>query len=189
MQKSQTWRFGRCFSSSNGCQISGKFFFRLVPWILSSPDLFSWRWWETPVPQSLPTMVLGGNMTSGGRKQLFFCREKFKGWMIHPIISICAMVKSRCIGDGHPTFNSNPYNGYINPYYWVDDHPPLYGNNGSLDPSTYIWCCFMGFSLSHHPIIPKKKSLNPWCWNPFCLLPWEAWVIRFSDARPGLPPQ
>ena len=32
----------------------------------------------------------------------------------------------------------NPYNGYINPYYWVDDHPLLYGNNGSLDPSTYI---------------------------------------------------
>ena len=31
----------------------------------------------------------------------------------------------------------NPYNGYINPYYWVDDHPLLYGNNGSLDPSTY----------------------------------------------------
>ena len=31
-------------------------------------------------------------------------------------------------------FNRNPYNGYINPYYWVDDHPLLYGNNGSLDP-------------------------------------------------------
>ena len=31
---------------------------------------------------------------------------------------ICAMVKSRYIGDGHPTFNRNPYNGYINPYYW-----------------------------------------------------------------------
>ena len=30
----------------------------------------------------------------------------------------------------------NPYNGYLNPYYWVDDHPLLYGNNGSLDPST-----------------------------------------------------
>ena len=29
----------------------------------------------------------------------------------------------------------NPYNGYINPYYWVDDHPLLYGNTGSLDPS------------------------------------------------------
>ena len=31
----------------------------------------------------------------------------------------------------------NPYNGYINPYFWVDDHPLLYGNNGSLDPSTF----------------------------------------------------
>ena len=47
------------------------------------------------------------------------------------------MVKSRYIGDGHPTFNRNPYNWYIKPHYWVDDHPLLYGNNGSLDPSTY----------------------------------------------------
>ncbi len=31
----------------------------------------------------------------------------------------------------------NPYKGYINPYYWVDDHPLLYGNIGSLDPSTH----------------------------------------------------
>ena len=36
-----------------------------------------------------------------------------------------------------PPLIGNPYNGYINPYYWVDDHPLLYGNNGSLDPSTY----------------------------------------------------
>ena len=35
-----------------------------------------------------------------------------------------------------PPFNRNPYNGYINPYYWVDDHALLYGNNGSLDPGT-----------------------------------------------------
>ncbi len=27
----------------------------------------------------------------------------------------CAMVKSRYIGDGHPTFNRNPYNGYKTP--------------------------------------------------------------------------
>ena len=33
----------------------------------------------------------------------------------------------------------NPYNGYIKPYYWVDDHPLLYGNNGSLDPGTYVF--------------------------------------------------
>ena len=47
--------------------------------------------------------------------------------------------KVAILGDGHPTFNRNPYNGYINPYYWVDDHPLLYGNNGSLDPGTYIY--------------------------------------------------
>ncbi len=39
----------------------------------------------------------------------------------------------------------NPYNEYINPYYWVDGHPLLYGNIGSLDRGTYInihmvWC-------------------------------------------------
>jgi len=32
----------------------------------------------------------------------------------------------------------NPYNGYITPYYWVDDRPLLYGNYLSLDPGTYV---------------------------------------------------
>ena len=30
-----------------------------------------------------------------------------------------------------PSLIGNPYNGHINPSYWVDDHPLLYGNNGS----------------------------------------------------------
>ena len=40
-----------------------------------------------------------------------------------------------------PPLIGNPYNGYINRYCWVDDHPLLYGNNGSLDPSTHdeVW--------------------------------------------------
>ena len=47
---------------------------------------------------------------------------------------MCHGQKSRFVGDGNnPTSNTNPYNGYINPYYWVDDHPLLYGNSGSLD--------------------------------------------------------
>ena len=50
---------------------------------------------------------------------------------------LCHGQKSRFFGDGHPTFNRNPYSGYINPYYWVDDHPLLYGNNGSLDLGTF----------------------------------------------------
>ena len=53
-------------------------------------------------------------------------------------VIICAMVKIRVFfGMVIPPFNRNPYNGYINPYYWVDDHPLLYGNNGSLDPGTF----------------------------------------------------
>ena len=42
------------------------------------------------------------------------------------------------LGTAIPPLKRNPYNGYINPYYWVDDHPLLYGNNGSLDPGTHV---------------------------------------------------
>ena len=34
------------------------------------------------------------------------CQSKFD------TVNICAMVKSRNIGDGHPTCNRNPYHGY-----------------------------------------------------------------------------
>ena len=54
----------------------------------------------------------------------------------------------------------NPYNEYINPYYWVDDHPLLYGNNGSLDPSTYV----PGTCLSSILVLKKnlqKKAQTP----------------------------
>ena len=52
-----------------------------------------------------------------------------------------------------PPLVGNPYNGYINPYYWVDDHSPLHGNNGSLDPSTY------GIFENCHPVtVPKRKD-------------------------------
>ena len=79
---------------------------------------------------------------------------------------ICAMVKSRYIGDGHPTFNRNPYNGYINPYYWVDDHPLLCGNNGSLDPGTYLISLFSrkptrsSYRLSF-PMFPRTELPSP----------------------------
>ena len=37
-----------------------------------------------------------------------------------------------------PLMTESLFHGHINPYYyWVDDHPLLYGNNGSLDPGTY----------------------------------------------------
>ena len=57
------------------------------------------------------------------------------------------------LGMAIPPLIGNPYNGYINPYYWVDDHPPLYGNNGSLDPSTYIQHCYISFSKKKRVIL------------------------------------
>ena len=36
------------------------------------------------------------------------------------------------MGDLQPLIG-NPYNGYIKPYYWVDDHPLLYGNFMGVD--------------------------------------------------------
>ena len=96
-----------------------------------------------------------------------------KLWGKYPI---CAIVKSRYIGDGHPTFNRNPYNGYIKPYYWVDDHPLLYGNNGSLDPSIYTWIVWPIQNSGHHqdyfrignpykPLFPLDPK-HGWLENP-----------------------
>ena len=48
------------------------------------------------------------------------------------------MVKSRHIGDGHPTFNRNPYNGYISPYYWVDEFIPYYMEIMGVDRPWHI---------------------------------------------------
>ncbi len=88
-------------------------------------------------PQKLPSLILlqkwvpflktlekkgGGSIFLGG----------WRGYSLEfpsPNEPICARVKSRYIGDGHPTFNresGNPYNGYINPYYWVDEFIPYY---------------------------------------------------------------
>ncbi len=55
---------------------------------------------------------------------------------------MCHGQKSRFIGDGHPTFNRNPYNVYITPYYilllgWFS-HPLLYGNHGSWSTRSHI---------------------------------------------------
>ncbi len=68
------------------------------------------------------------------------------------------MVKSRYIGDGHPSFNRESlyYNGYINPYYWVDDHPLLYGNNGSFDSEL----ADRSRTVLPHPLVGGSKPTN-----------------------------
>jgi len=55
-----------------------------------------------------------------------------------------------------PSLIGNPYNWYINPYYWVDDHPLLLcGNNGSFDPSTYVDIIIEPVD----PMIPNVKNV------------------------------
>ncbi len=62
---------------------------------------------------------------------------------------------TRWIGDGHPTFNDgNPYNGCINPYYWVDEFIPYYMEN--LDPSTHD----IGKSLKYPPEVWQEPPLK-----------------------------
>ena len=40
---------------------------------------------------------------------------------------LCAIVKTWYICYGHPSHNWNPYNWFINPYQWIDDHPRIEG--------------------------------------------------------------
>ena len=64
-------------------------------------------------------------------------------------------------GVSHLKNDGNPYNGYINPYYWVDDHPLLYGNNGSLDPGTCITAIRFFIYLETNKQIPPSRSGCP----------------------------
>ncbi len=67
-----------------------------------------------------------------------------------------------------PPSIGNPYNGYINPYYWVDDHLHLQGTNGSLDPSTYeCWNNFPEPKREQNISTPPQNSF----WNSLFFVP------------------
>ena len=60
----------------------------------------------------------------------------------------------------------NPYNGYINPYYWVDDHPLLYGNKGSWSTLAHM-VTFCVYVISFN----KAQSHKPWPDSANCFFP------------------
>ena len=95
----------------------------LLPWISKKLELIC----RDPLKMEVP--FCGGNQTR--------CFKKLHSRLLvvfpHPSEPGSKLV---VLGTAIPPLIGNPYNGYINPYYWVDDHPLLYGNNGSLDPST-----------------------------------------------------
>ena len=78
--------------------------------------------------KQLPDLALGCSRTSQSRNLMM---HKNKRREPGSKLLVLGMVIQPLIG--------NPYNGYINPYYWVDDHPVLYENNVSLDPSTHAF--------------------------------------------------
>ena len=82
------------------------------------------------------------------------------------MLHLCQGRSTPYIGDGRaPPFLGNPYNGYINPYYWVDDHPLLHGNNGSLDPIAHCLGTFLLkrsylMSVSAFQLMPEQHNQN-----------------------------
>ena len=64
---------------------------------------------------------------------VFFCWLQLRcSYVPWSKVAILGMVISPLVG--------NPYNGYINPYYWVDEFIP-YGNNGSWSTLAHIFDC------------------------------------------------
>ncbi len=75
------------------------------------------------------------------------------------------------LGMAIPPLIGNPCNGYINPYYWVDDHPLLYGNNGSLDPGTHEKYSSDSVIIVNGDIVSTCTKMYTWicererCWE------------------------
>ena len=70
-----------------------------------------------------------------------------------------------------------PTIGYINPYYWVDDHPLLYGNIGSLDPIAHVFC----FCLR----IPGHECVQQLFGS--CMTVLRGGAVTLTRSRPGPP--
>ena len=58
----------------------------------------------------------------------------------------------------HHLLIGNPYNGYINPYYWIDEFFP-YGNNGSFDPIAQV-DLYGQIIIFHQPRFPWNKTIS-----------------------------
>ena len=96
-------------------------FFKIYP---QTPLASAWPWISWIMKHYLSQDSHGsGRWVLPKRRSLNTCKPGSKllvlGIVIQPLIG-------------------NPYHGFLNPYYWVDDHPLSYGNIGSLDPSTCI---------------------------------------------------
>ena len=65
-----------------------------------------------------------------------------------------------------PPLIGNPYNRYKNPYFWIDDHPLLYGNNRSLGQISYHHTGFDGLVFKNSFMSNGWNLLISWPCNP-----------------------
>ena len=71
---------------------------------------------------------------------------------------VCAMVKTWCLAYGHPSYNGNPWNGYIKAYWWIDDHPLYWKINNVL--IVLIMAHAGGRHLNHLVLQRKSKKIR-----------------------------
>ena len=139
------------------------------------------RGWRvgSDVPKPDPSRCIYGTFEKKVSKSDFFCFFGQRGWEddmnsseVWDVPRYEPGSKLVVLGMAIPPLIGNPYNGYINPYYWVDDHPLLYGNNGSLDPSTY------GYFRRAIVILYRKN------WRNFLILYLVFPVLQFTRSIP-----
>ena len=127
-------------------------------WIGNSPLLPGWFLWIHKLRKTIGTLDFFGFIDD----------------------TICTRVTSRDIGDVIRPLIGNPFptkwranvqqgrgwaptssNWHINPYYWVDDHPLLYANGASSDPSTF-YILYLAFKSWQAWRIIYYQNLGGW---------------------------
>ena len=89
---------------------------------------------------------------------------------LHPVLRkiMKTMVENKFLYWGCsliPPLIGNPYSIlYIDPYYWVDDHPYLFSNNGSLDPIAHIYVKLSALgTVRSEPFEENSLTARPTC--------------------------
>ena len=94
------------------------------------------------------------------------------------------MVKSHYIGDGHPTFNRNPYNGYIKPYYWLHFPIRYYREIMGVDRPWHIYLLTI-FQANYPPYVCKsiqnKNQTLDDCWSRWWATKTCSYFMSFCD--------
>ena len=145
MEKETGWWFQPiwkiCSSNWKPSPICGVKIARNI-WVASTEVVtMRWRYFlKSRVHEILPTQQESKNSKGKSLQHGWRLMIPVKSGDTHPK-HMCQGWSTPYLGDKLiPPFIGilNPYNGYVNSYYWVDDHPLVYGNNGSWSTRSHI---------------------------------------------------